>query len=382
MLTCLRRRLAGDDGISLVEMMVALSILGVVLSASAGAFTTALTSVQQAESRTKATALANEELENLRALPWDDVGFYENDSFPGAAPADTVFLGTHRPSGARAPVPSETLPPRDGVVFDVTRSIIWVDDTRVAGARYKELTIEVAWRDRELPRRITVASLRSPSPDEQDTSDFVLSLLDVSPQVAYINADGTLDSTANATLRLTVLTSSAADFVRATYQERTTETVRSLGSSDNKNWATDVTSGRFRNGDVLFTFVATRAAPYEQEVLGTTLVRFLQPVAVAVSAQPSTVCVAEGQSTPAVDVTVRADGLVEEDSVTISWGTGENVSARYDSATDDGSVFTATIPAGSYSDSMVIQATATRLYDNATGTGNASVNVERSAVCS
>lgn len=386
-----RRRLAGDDGLSLVEVLVAFVLLGVVMSASAGFFTTSLRALQQAEGRTKATALANEELENLRGLPWTSVGFYADDDFDGAMPADTVVLADARPADTRAPLPAEALEPRGGVEFTVRREILWVDNTQTANegddADYKSLVVTVEWADRETPRSISVESLRSPSPDEQRPSDFVLSLLDVQPTLVYTHADGTLDAAANDRLGLTALTSSAADFVVVRYLERgaTDQTERSLGSTDYVNWTgvvTDVHGDTFRNGDSVFTFVATRASPYEQEVIGTTLVRFLQPVTVTEPPQlsPSSVCVAPDASTPPVDVTVHIEGLVDEDAVTVAWD-GTQTSAQQVAATDSGSSLAATIPAGSYTDTTTVTVTGVRSSDGATATASATLSVTVSETC-
>lgn len=382
-----RRRLAGDDGLSLVEVLVAFVLLGVVMSASAGFFTTSLRALQQAEGRTKATALANEELENLRALPWTAVGFYGDDDFGGTMPDRTVLLADTRPAESRAPLPVETMS-RGGVAFTVRRSIVWNEDISATSEvhEFKYLAVTVDWSDRGQPRSIGVESQRTPTPDEQKPSDFVLSLLKVQPEIVYLNADGTLDTSRNGQLDLTALTSAPADFVVARYVQRgdTDETVHSLGSTDYVNWTGAVTAAHgetFRNGDMVFTFVATRASPYEQEVIGTTLARFLQPVEVTdLQLSPSSVCVAPDQSTPAVDVAVHVNGLVDEDAVTVSWD-GGTAQAQQVAATDAGSSLSAIIPTGSYTASTTVTVTGVRASDGHTATASASLSVTVSETC-
>lgn len=389
MLTRLGRSLDADDGISLVEMMVALLLLGVAMSASAGFFTTALRSMQQAEGRTKATALANEEMENLRGLPWAQVGFHPDD-FPGAVPADTVLLEEARSAASRAPLPEQVLPPRGGVVYTVRRSITWNEDNPQTSARYeyKHLVVAVDWSDRGQPRSISVESQRTPNPDEQPSSDFVLSLLAVKPKLVYLNADGTLDATRHQELLFTALTSAKADFVVTRYRQRgdIADTEQSLGSSDRRNWSGTVTplqGHRFPNGDALFTFVATRANPYAQEVFGTTLVRFLQPLVItAVTLSPSAVCVTDELGVaPAIDVAIEVDGLVEEDSVWVRWSGGE-VKAGQVSPTPSGSSLTARIPPGAFgvgTHSLTVEAT--RLSDSQTQSVSGSLTVYQQEVC-
>lgn len=112
----IRRRLAVDEGISLIEILVAIVVLTVVLSAAASALASSLFAMAKNENRTKATALANEELENLRILPWEYVGFYDDDYDgwdPADIPDDWVDLdpdaaSSERPAGSLAPLPTET----------------------------------------------------------------------------------------------------------------------------------------------------------------------------------------------------------------------------------------------------------------------------------
>lgn len=350
-----RRRLDGDDGFSLIEMLVAFVILGVAMSGSASFFMSAMLSLHHAESRTKATALANEELESLQALPWDDVGFYSDDDFGAPVPDGTVLVGPQRPTAARAPLPQETLEARGGVVFTVRRSLLWIQHTQTPKENdYKRLHVSVDWTDGNQQRTMSVESQRSPTAEEQPASDFTLSLLAVTPQFVHINGDGTLDAAVNPTLDLTALTSAKADFVGVRYVQRgdTTITERPLGSSDYLNWSaavTDVHGDRFPNGDALFTFTATRASPYQEEVLGTALVRFVQPVVItAATLSPSSVCLSDTTpASPAIDVALSIDGLVEEDKVTVAW-TGGQVTAVQTTATQSGSSLTAQIPEGTF----------------------------------
>ena len=379
MVTCLRRRLACEDGISLVEMLVAMALLGVVLSASAGFFTTTLVSLQGSEQRTKATALANEELENLRVLPWEDLGFYADD-FTAAEPAEagTVELEAERPASAAAPLPVEQVT-RSNTTLLVRRSITWVDNTQTGAATdYKRLVVTVDWDDRGRDRTITVESLRSPNPNEQEASDFVLSLLDVTPDVIYIHADGQVDAGANPPggVVLSALTSSSADFVTVRFPERDgTVSSRSLGSTDHLEWSGTLGSPHMRNGDVTFTFVATRSTPFEQEVIGTRLVRFLQPVAVsAVVASPQAVVACPGDIAPAVTLTLVAEGLVEEDAVTVTWN-GEVYDAVGAGPTAEGSRYEVQLPAGSYTETTTAHVEARRLQDGASAGAESTVTV-------
>lgn len=62
-----------DDGFSLVELVVAMFIIGGVLLSLVTLQTKAMVTIAQAKERQQATAIANEILEQLRALPWQSV---------------------------------------------------------------------------------------------------------------------------------------------------------------------------------------------------------------------------------------------------------------------------------------------------------------------
>jgi len=77
-----RRHKDCDDGFSLVELVVAMFIIGGVLLSLVTLQTKAMVSIAQAKERQQATAIANEVLEKLRALPWNSIikgpSSYEN----------------------------------------------------------------------------------------------------------------------------------------------------------------------------------------------------------------------------------------------------------------------------------------------------------------
>ncbi|HWB72917.1 MAG TPA: prepilin-type N-terminal cleavage/methylation domain-containing protein, partial [Egibacteraceae bacterium] len=69
--TPLRRRLSGDDGLSLIEMLVAIFILSVALFALLGGLIASARSLADQRSRSAATRVASEHLEELRAQGFD-----------------------------------------------------------------------------------------------------------------------------------------------------------------------------------------------------------------------------------------------------------------------------------------------------------------------
>jgi len=68
-----RRQQSRDDGFSLIELIIAVFIIGGVLLALVALQTRAMVSIAHAKERQQATAIANEILEELRALPWKTI---------------------------------------------------------------------------------------------------------------------------------------------------------------------------------------------------------------------------------------------------------------------------------------------------------------------
>jgi prepilin-type N-terminal cleavage/methylation domain-containing protein len=75
----LRAALDRQHGLTLIEMMVALAVLAIILSAAAGSLINFGRSSVNSERRVQATSLANELHERLQAKPWDDAVVYEGD---------------------------------------------------------------------------------------------------------------------------------------------------------------------------------------------------------------------------------------------------------------------------------------------------------------
>jgi prepilin-type N-terminal cleavage/methylation domain-containing protein len=160
MLSQLRRRLAarlaGDAGVSLVEMLAAMVILGVVLTALAASSITALASVKSAQDQTAANQLANEVVETLMARPWASVAPPAVVSFPvrtvrGMAYTTTVTVTWQdNPCNNRAPVTQQQQ--QDYLLFDV----------------------DITWQLPSGPARaLEIQTLRAPTQAEKPTEETV-----------------------------------------------------------------------------------------------------------------------------------------------------------------------------------------------------------------
>lgn len=85
-----------DDGLTLIEMVVAIGVLMIVLVSSLAVFITVQKSQQTAEGTDRAIQLANSRLERIRQLDWQQIGFYQNTY--NATTSGTNYT-TYVPSG-------------------------------------------------------------------------------------------------------------------------------------------------------------------------------------------------------------------------------------------------------------------------------------------
>jgi prepilin-type N-terminal cleavage/methylation domain-containing protein len=134
------RRLAGDGGMTLVEVLAGLFILGVVLTAMVGSSVGSLGANRASEQRVHAVQLANEAVEELHALAWERVGLRVGDT-PGATfegrPVVTVA------DNAAVPQYQRTVT-RSGVTYQV-RTIVVRVATAPNGAELRGLIVDVSW---------------------------------------------------------------------------------------------------------------------------------------------------------------------------------------------------------------------------------------------
>ncbi|HEX2024089.1 MAG TPA: type II secretion system protein, partial [Acidimicrobiales bacterium] len=111
----------GEDGFSLVELLVAMSVFGLVMTAVTGAFISSTRSIGAQRLRTAATRVATGHLERLRTLPFGELD-------------------------AQAGQTTTTTP--DGRSFTIDTSVTPIDAATgqpLAGGRVKQITATVAW---------------------------------------------------------------------------------------------------------------------------------------------------------------------------------------------------------------------------------------------
>ena len=137
MLRRIHHRLTADDGVSLVELMVALFVITVAVFALLGSFIASAQSIQHQQTRSTATRLATEALEQARAAGFAELG-----------------LGV-----------DEREVPVGGTTYVVTRTVEWSDaDDPDAGANehVKHVRATVAWNLRGTGRTLEFDTIVAP----------------------------------------------------------------------------------------------------------------------------------------------------------------------------------------------------------------------------
>jgi type II secretory pathway pseudopilin PulG len=270
---------------TLVEVMVAIFILGVILTAFAGVIITSLRAIATSEREVHATALAQQSIEEFQSIAWEAVGLYEDevldladwnggntDTFEGD---DLVLLAPPLNAGSRlVQVPA----PRDAVVianteYTVERYVTWIDSDGDGTPETKRFTADVTWTHMGRTRQITAVGDRVPTQAEAPATATGTRVLAITgaPDPAELDGESALNLQQNTvtvranrglraapvpTLRFYTLGDAPGS---TTYVERTLTMTGSLPGENGSptRWRVTIPPETFRfvNGplDVLFT---------------------------------------------------------------------------------------------------------------------------------
>ncbi len=155
-----------DDqaGFTVIEMVVAMSLLSGILLAMASVLYGGMGALVASRQRSAFVEIANAEMEKLRATPYSSVGVNSGDTatYEGTPPTfegrDAVVLA----SGAPAAVSTVTSSPVKGIVlpYTVRRWITWTDASGGTSHKLKRLVVEVEWSENNRAlRRLRLSSL-------------------------------------------------------------------------------------------------------------------------------------------------------------------------------------------------------------------------------
>lgn len=340
-MTLVRRVNDEEVGISLVEMMVAIIIVGIALTALSSSLISSLHAVARAEEETTSTALANEVLEQFQALDFRKVALYHGEAqavfgagvthvggeplvlIPDATPRDPDVL---RPS---------RLVERNGTEFTVETAVTWLDDaTDGSGAGdadgpedVKHVVATIRWSPlRGSTRSVVVEARRTPTP-----GDLILEGT-ISPDVVRLS-DAPEGKNAVA-FTINARTDRRFNSIKVTFETRGSTpsspiyATRFLTTSDaGFTWSATVLANTmaFNNGETLFTFEGTPVAG--STVTVTDRVLFLHDISIPdVTVTDSTadtdaiVTVApSGALCEPVQLVATVHGVTASDSVEVRW---------------------------------------------------------------
>lgn len=142
-----RRADPQTDGFTLVEMIVAITLLAVIMLEVASVFGAAAKLSGTTNNRARAEAIASRETDALKAIPYARLGFKDTQpgfvsSFENPTPSipNTVIV----PDPGTTPTASETF---GAIVFNVRRHIVWESASASQPQAYKRTAVIVSWGD-------------------------------------------------------------------------------------------------------------------------------------------------------------------------------------------------------------------------------------------
>lgn len=202
----------GEEGFTLVEMMVAITILALALMAVAYGLFGSMRGLQAARQRSTFLELANAEVEAMRALAYETVGASASDPLYAAAYPGGQFEGrdavTQTPDGTALTVSTPairtavTTSPIEGLSggYTIHRRVTW---TNPAGTdtprRFKRLEVRIEWERRGgTPGSVEYSSvyypgnLGPPEPAVSPTASFT-----VTPAIGITSTTFSFDASAS-----------------------------------------------------------------------------------------------------------------------------------------------------------------------------------------
>ncbi len=177
-MTAVQPRRRREDGFTLIEMIIALTITATVLLASAVLLFGGLRAYAASRSRSSYLELGNAAMEELRALPYDVVGVasgdpdsstaYPSGKFEGkdvvvscvpASPPVASCPGSPVPLPAVSTVASSTV----SESYTIRRWVTWTDPNGGTTHVFKALTLRMEWKEQSgASRSLTLRSILYP----------------------------------------------------------------------------------------------------------------------------------------------------------------------------------------------------------------------------
>lgn len=305
----------GEEGFSIVELMVAISLFGIALTAATGAFISAAESVGTQRLRTAATRIAVDRLETLRSVPFTEV-----DGHAGQATEVT-------PDGRAFPVLTEVTP------IDAATGLPSVRPSPVA---VRQIKVTVSWTSKGTTRDVSYSTAIGPREATPAAEPQAIGTVMMFPNPAAVDQGGRLLDDVDVTVPL--VNFPATTLVHLSWSNADgTAGAKTLTSTSGTNWRATIAPGELigairpdgRREMQFHASVGTLAAVYTL-ALQRTAASPPAIVSAAIDRNPITVAVPTGthgcsernqcQNTSDVTFTVTATGLdATQDSVILQY---------------------------------------------------------------
>ena len=129
-----------EGGFTLIELMVALLVLAVIMAAIAPAFYGTLKATSSTDQRSTADGLAVAASEQIRSIPYYQVGYSTTPSYCNQSGSTAVLLSYSTPMDSLAT--STTV---RGTTFQIHSCVYWVAASDGNGQAYKQSVVTILW---------------------------------------------------------------------------------------------------------------------------------------------------------------------------------------------------------------------------------------------
>jgi prepilin-type N-terminal cleavage/methylation domain-containing protein len=212
--------LTGEEGFSIVELLVAISLFGVVLTAVTGAFISSAQSVGNQRLRTAATRIAIDRLETLRASPFIEL--------EGQAGQTTVVT----PDGRAFPVRTEV------TSIDAATGL---PSAPPSPAAVKQVKVTVSWTSKGTTREVAYSTAIGPrgTPPAEGQAIGTIAMF---PNPALVNQGGQLVEEVDVTVPLVGFPATSLVHLSWTNADGTAG-AKTLASTSGTNWRATIAPG-------------------------------------------------------------------------------------------------------------------------------------------
>lgn len=150
-----------EGGFTLIEMVIAMLIMAIVLSALAPGFYGLMRATSTTNYRSIADGIAIQASEQMRSVPYYEVGYYTTPSGcpdgDGGTPA--VVLASSIPAPLAGMATTKSV---NGVTYTIQRCVNWIDASNGDAQAYKQAVITVSWTVNRVSGQVTQTSALYP----------------------------------------------------------------------------------------------------------------------------------------------------------------------------------------------------------------------------